>query len=313
MNPSAQLAQFNISRLRHPIGHPATKPFEDLIDETNARAESSPGFVWRHGIDSRDTDSTAYDDPLVLVNASVWESPQHLREFAYRDFHRDIFRRRDEWMDGSAAVMWWVPAGDTPSLEECKQRLWFFEQFGSSPFAFRTGERVPQLVMRRHRPDDDVARQLLDALDHSLLAATPAGGSNFLALPADDVAPGAGLFAIAWLDGTPAGCGAWRRIDEDAGRPATGEVKRMWVDPAARGSMLGAAILATLEGVARASRISELRLETAEYLEPAVRLYRRFGFKACPPWGDYVGAANSVTMAKSLGPIRHCRLSHRAG
>lgn len=313
MNAAAHLAQYNISRLRHPIGHPATRPFEDLIDETNARAESSPGFVWRHGIDSRDTGSTAYDDPLVLVNASVWESPQHLRDFAYRDFHRDVFRRRDEWMAGSAAVMWWVPAGDTPSLEECKERLWFFEEFGSSPYAFRNGERLPQLVIRRHRPDDDVARPLLAALDRSLLAATPTGGSNFLSLPADDVAPGAGLFAVAWLDDTPVGCGAWRRIDADAQRPDTGEVKRMWVDPAARGSMLGAAILAALEASARAAGISELRLETAEYLEQAMRLYRRFGFDDCPPWGEYAGAVHSRTLAKPLGPIRHCSLSAHAG
>ena len=97
------LAQFNIARLRHPIGHPDTASFEALIDETNARAEASPGFVWRHGIDSRDTDVTAYDDPLMLVNASVWESITHLRDYAYRGFHRDVYRRRSEWFDRSAA------------------------------------------------------------------------------------------------------------------------------------------------------------------------------------------------------------------
>ena len=277
MTANAHLAQFNISRLRHPIGHPATKPFEDLIDETNARAEASPGFIWRHGIDSRETDSTAYDDPLVLVNASVWESPQHLRDFAYRAFHRDVFRRRDEWMDGSAAVMWWVVPGDTPSLEECKQRLWFFEQFGSTPFAFRNGERVPQLVMRRHRPDD--------------------------------VAPGTGLCTVAWLDGQPVGRGAWRRIDEAAGRPDTGEVKEMWVEPTAPGSLLGAAILAALAGHARATGITELRLKAARHLEAAVDQLQRFGFEACAPWGEYAGAAPSLTMSTALGPIRRCRLS----
>lgn len=306
---AVHLAQYNISRLRHPIGHPATLSFEELIDETNSRAEQSPGFVWRHGIDSRDTEVTAYDDPLVLVNASVWESPAHLRDFAYRGFHRDVFRRREEWMESSAAVLWWTPAGVLPTLEDCKQRLWFFEEFGSSPFSFRNGERHPRLVMRRHRVGDAVVTALLARLDAELLAATPPGGTNFLDLPAESFDDGHGEFVVAWLDGEPVGCGAWRRIDDDAGRPSTAEVKRMWVAPAARGRLVGAAVLATVEGGARSAGITELRLETGAYLDAAVRLYRGFGFTECAPWGEYVDAPGSLTMATPLGPIRHCRAS----
>jgi putative acetyltransferase len=89
----------------------------------------------------------------------------------------------------------------------------------------------------------------------------------------------------------------------------TGEVKEMWVEPTARGSLLGAAILAALAGHARATGITELRLAAARHLEAAVDQFQRFGFEACAPWGEYAGAAHSLTMSTALGPIRRCRLS----
>lgn len=157
------LAQFNIAVLRHPIGHPATAGFEALIDETNEHAEASDGFVWRHGIDARDLDTIAYDDPLITVNASVWESPTHLRDFAYRGFHRDVFRRRDEWFVDSAAVLWWLPAGTVPTLEECKRRLAFHDLHGSTPYTFGMGERLPAFALHHSAtPDGGTVRAELD-------------------------------------------------------------------------------------------------------------------------------------------------------
>ena len=145
-----QLAQFNIARLHHPIDHPASRGFIDLIDETNTRAEASPGFVWRHGIDTRTADDAPYDDKLITVNASVWASIDDLRTFAYRGWHRDVFRRRQEWFQDSAAVMWWIPDGEIPAMQECLLRLAFHDEFGSTPFAFGMGERVPALVITHH-------------------------------------------------------------------------------------------------------------------------------------------------------------------
>jgi|GEM_PF-244884 len=143
------LAQYNIAVLRHPMEHPANQSFEALLDETNRLAEASPGFVWRHGIDSRDVDDTAYDDPHVLVNASVWESFEQLREYAFRGWHRDVFKRRAEWFVASAATMWWVPTGHTPSLHECVARLAFQHIHGATPYAFGMNERHRRLVVRQ--------------------------------------------------------------------------------------------------------------------------------------------------------------------
>lgn len=303
-----QIAQYNLAVLRHPIGHPDTQGFEDLIDETNRHADASEGFVWRHGIDTRDVDDLPYDDKLITVNASVWESPDALRAFAYRGFHRDVYRRRQEWFERAAAIMWWVPRGTIPSLQECMARMDFYAEFGSSPYAFATGERHPTLVVRRHLVDDPVARGLIAQLDAELIDGTPDGGVNFLHLEAHKVAnPSEGAFFVAWVDGVALACGAWRRIDTEAARPSTGEVKRMWSHPNARGMRLGAAILASVESAARDQGITELRLETGEHLEAAVALYRRFGFAPCAQWGEYEGVPLSYCMAKPLGPIRNWR------
>lgn len=139
------IAQFNIARLRHPLGHPLTRPFEDLIDETNARAEASPGFVWRHGIDTRAPDEDVYNDPLVTVNLSVWVTVDDLKNYVYGGFHRDVFRRRKEWFDSSAVVLWWVDEGVRPPLEEGRRRLDHYMAHGASDtgFGFRDVGRFP--------------------------------------------------------------------------------------------------------------------------------------------------------------------------
>ncbi len=298
----AHLAQFNTATLRHPLDHDDNVSFIALLDGVNAAAEASPGFVWRHGIDSRDVNDAPYVDPLVLVNASVWASPAHLRDYVYKGIHLDTFRRRADWFVESAQVMWWVPAGEIPTMDECMTRLAFLQEFGPSPYAFRTSTSQPQLLLRRHELDDPVVQAMLQRLNDELRAATPDGGTNFFHVAAEHVSEDNGAFVVAWLDGQPRACGAWRRIDDVAQRPGTAEVKRMWADPEARGLRLGAAVLASLEAGARHHGITELRLETGEYLTAAVGLYRRFGFQPCEPWGEYVGVPHSYTMSKPLLP-----------
>ena len=150
-------------------------------------------------------------------------------------------------------------------------------------------EIVPRLL---DHPD---VRPLLDRLDAELTSTEPEGGICFIHIDHDDVAPGNGAFFIAYVDGVPSACGAYRRIDE-----RSAEVKRMWADPARRGEGLGAAILTTIVDAAVAEGYAELRLETGEHLTAAVALYRRFGFEQCDPWGEYVDAPLSYCMSKPL-------------
>jgi hypothetical protein len=75
----------------------------------------------------------------VIINFSVWESRQALWDFAYRSGHLDVMRRRREWFHQHGAahlVLWWIPAGHTPTVEDAVRRLALLRAEGPSPRAF---------------------------------------------------------------------------------------------------------------------------------------------------------------------------------
>jgi GNAT superfamily N-acetyltransferase len=76
------------------------------------------------------------------------------------------------------------------------------------------------------------------------------------------------------------GCIALRPLDE----PLTGEVKRLYVRPSARGTGLGRALVETVLSHARTIGYRELRLDTADWMGDALRLYARLGFRERPPY-----------------------------
>jgi DNA-binding MarR family transcriptional regulator/predicted GNAT family acetyltransferase len=95
----------------------------------------------------------------------------------------------------------------------------------------------------------------------------------------EEMTPPAGFFFVARLDGRPVGCGALRRVDE-----ATGEIKRMWTAPAARGVGVARRIIATIEAAARRSGFETLRLDTNRALKEAYALYRKQGYREVAPF-----------------------------
>ena len=101
-------------------------------------------------------------------------------------------------------------------------------------------------------------------------------------------------FFVAEADGR--GLGTIALAHEDG----YGEVKSMFVDPAARGRGVARALLAHLEGAARAGGLPLLRLETGHLLESAIALYTAQGFVPCDPFGDYAANGSSVFMEKRL-------------
>jgi hypothetical protein len=137
---ASHLAEVNIARLRAPIDSPEIADFKNALDEINALAESSPGFVWRFKTDSGDaTEIRAFDDPAIIVNLSVWTSVEALRDYAYRTMHGKFFARRNEWfhkMETPHLALWWIPAGTLPTVEEARRRLEHRERHGDSAFAF---------------------------------------------------------------------------------------------------------------------------------------------------------------------------------
>jgi hypothetical protein len=140
-----QLAQLNIAAMREPIGSPLMAEFVANIGRINAIAESAPGFVWRMKGDPPENPFGA----MTLVNLSVWQDVRTLSDYVHKSAHVEIMRRRREWFTRIAeasTVLWWVPAGHIPSVQEAAERLALLRSRGSTPEAFT--------FAARHEPPD---------------------------------------------------------------------------------------------------------------------------------------------------------------
>lgn len=143
------LAELNVARLRHPLDAPETSEFVAVLDAVNQIAEVSPGFVWRLQGDDGASSSyvTAYDDPLVIVNLTVWTDVESLKHFTYRSGHGAYFRRRSEWFEPATEahmVCWWVPAGTVPDVADAVRRLEDLRANGPSADGFLFNAPLPK-------------------------------------------------------------------------------------------------------------------------------------------------------------------------
>jgi hypothetical protein len=139
------IAQANIGRIRAPLDDPLMAGFVDRLDETNALADRSPGFVWR--LQTSAGNATYFrpyaDDDRLLLNMSVWETIEALRHYIYGTAHVELLRQRHAWFEkftGAYAALWWVPAGHTPGIDEARKRLAYLDAHGPTQFAFTLQE-----------------------------------------------------------------------------------------------------------------------------------------------------------------------------
>ena len=134
------IAQLNIGTARHALDDPRMDGFMGRLDEINALADASPGFVWRLQSDAGNaTDIKLTDDPLFIVNLSVWQSIEELGAFVYNSAHSPVLAQRRNWFeapDEDYLVLWWVPAGTYPSTDEALERLEKLKRNGPSAEAF---------------------------------------------------------------------------------------------------------------------------------------------------------------------------------
>jgi hypothetical protein len=141
------LAQLNVARAVAPFDDPVMADFMARLDEINHLGDASPGFVWRlQGEGGTSTELQVSDDPLYIVNLTMWESMDALFDFTYRSEHRTVFKRRFEWFerrDGPSVCLWWQPAGTVPSVEEAERRLRHLADHGPTPEAFTFKQRFP--------------------------------------------------------------------------------------------------------------------------------------------------------------------------
>ncbi len=134
------LAQLNIAKAKYSLEDPEIKEFVDNLEPVNKLAESSNGFVWRLKDENGDaTKIQAFPDANIIVNMSVWTSTDALKNFMFRTHHRDFLRRKKEWFENipdDSYVLWWVPIGHIPSIEEAVEKLDYLRNNGDTPYAF---------------------------------------------------------------------------------------------------------------------------------------------------------------------------------
>jgi len=142
------LAQVNIGRILGPIDSEIMAGFVAQLDSINALADQTPGFVWRLQSESGNATSfLPYDDPSILINMSVWESVEALKSFVYQSAHVGVLRDRLKWFEKPSQqhmVMWWIPAGHIPTIQEAVARLEFRRAWGDGPMAFSFTKPYPQ-------------------------------------------------------------------------------------------------------------------------------------------------------------------------
>ena len=134
------LAQCNIATMRGDPDDPIMAGFFERLVPLNALADAAPGFVWR--LQTEEGDATAirtFDNPRILFNLSVWESLEALDHYVYRTDHVAAVQLRASWFERpkqSPLVLWWIPAGHIPDVDEAKERLEKLWRDGPTPEAF---------------------------------------------------------------------------------------------------------------------------------------------------------------------------------
>ncbi len=134
------LAQVNIAEMIAPIHDPIMADFVNNLDRINALAEESQGFLWRlQGDENNATAITVFDNIFLIINMSVWEDMDALFNFTYKTAHAEILKRKKEWfksMPRMHMAFWYVDEGHLPTPEEAKERLYYLQEHGESPYAF---------------------------------------------------------------------------------------------------------------------------------------------------------------------------------
>lgn len=147
---NVHLAQINIGRMKGPLDGPVMAGFMARLDDLNALADRSDGFVWRlQGEAGNNTYLRPYEDERIIVNMSVWESLEHLRAYVYSSAHAEVLKQRRDWFEKFESAMlalWWIPAGHIPTVKEAKLRLASLDAHGPTAFAFTFKTTFPPIV-----------------------------------------------------------------------------------------------------------------------------------------------------------------------
>ena len=137
------LAELNVGRLVAPVDDPKVAEFMANLDRVNGLGKRMPGFVWMMEGSGEpgtgNTENNIGDDPQYVANLTVWEDGESLETFVWNTVHKQFYDRRHEWfqmLTDMHFVMWWIPAGHRPSLDEALERLDLRRSDGDCEAAF---------------------------------------------------------------------------------------------------------------------------------------------------------------------------------
>ena len=137
------LAELNVGRLLAPTDDPRVAEFMDNLDRVNGLGKRMPGFVWMMEGSGEpgtgNTENNIGDDPQFVANLTVWEDVASLEKFVWGTIHKQFYDRRSEWFEvlgDMHFVMWWVPEGHRPTLDEALERLDHMRKNADSDHAF---------------------------------------------------------------------------------------------------------------------------------------------------------------------------------
>ncbi|KAF0171616.1 MAG: hypothetical protein FD162_2940 [Rhodobacteraceae bacterium] len=141
--PGYQLAELNVGRLLAPTSGPRVAEFMGALDKINSLGKRMPGFVWMMEGSGHpgagNTEAKIDGDAQFISNLTVWENVETLEAFVFNTMHRAFYARRAEWFEvlgGMHFVMWSVPSGHKPTLDEALERLALLQANGDTDRAF---------------------------------------------------------------------------------------------------------------------------------------------------------------------------------
>ena len=128
------------------------------------------------------------------------------------------------------------------------------------------------------------------------------GGPDDAPLANEELAPPAGTFLLARLDGEPVGMGGWRRVSgvEALGGEHPAELRRMYTAPTARHRGVARALLTELERAAAELGADVMVLSTGWRQQDAVAFYRSCGYTDIGVFGHWAEAEGIVCLGRRL-------------
>jgi GNAT superfamily N-acetyltransferase len=140
---------------------------------------------------------------------------------------------------------------------------------------------MAEIEIVHERPDTELAASLLERYYDELASRFLTGSNRTEQISTIELIEPAGASLVVLLGGNPVGCFAVRKLDD-----SRAEIKRMWIEPAARCQGIGRRCSKPLEHVARDMNCPLVCLDTNWSLTEALALYSASGHREVPAYND---------------------------